>query len=499
MSKTPGTEAEPLLLLNGTSAGGLDTSAYLNAELGEFATSLFASYNRSDAYDPADIGLSAIPEFERWTFNPRLFRETPRSTLTLGLNAVVEDRLGGDMQFIDGKILSIPDALPTSLAYTENSETTRLATQLDYKRQLEAGRELVLRNSVSRFSRDLTVPGFSFSGTQVSSFSELHISGQNSTSDWVVGANLWTEDFDDEANQSRFSQDFSDHTLGAFVQGTLDLKELWSLEAGLRLDTTSDFGNFFLPRFSLLHRFSPATDIRVGGGLGYKSPTVFTEEAERLQFQNILPLELGSLQAEESVGLNFDINHRIEFAQDLGLNVNFLMFYTRVDDPLRLVQDDQGLFRYQQPIDYLDTQGVEFNSVLNWQFYKLFLGYTYTNVNEHRANSSKAAVLVPEDRLNAVLVYELEDSFRIGLESYYYGSQKLSDGSRSRDYWIVGLMMEKALSNGSSVFLNFENFSDTRQTRYGPIYSGSLSDPQFMDIYAPLDGFVINGGFKIRF
>ena len=28
---------------------------------------------------------------------------------------------------------------------------------------------------------------------------------------------------------------------------------------------------------------------------------------------------------------------------------------------------------------------------------------------------------------------------------------------------------------------------------------GDISDPQFRDIYAPVDGFVINGGVKLKF
>ena len=50
-----------------------------------------------------------------------------------------------------------------------------------------------------------------------------------------------------------------------------------------------------------------------------------------------------------------------------------------------------------------------------------------------------------------------------------------------------------------SLFINFENFTDRRQTRFGSIYSGSISNPVFSEIYAPLDGFVMNGGIKIRF
>jgi iron complex outermembrane receptor protein len=49
-----------------------------------------------------------------------------------------------------------------------------------------------------------------------------------------------------------------------------------------------------------------------------------------------------------------------------------------------------------------------------------------------------------------------------------------------------------------SVFINFENFLDSRQSRFGTVYTGSVSNPTFKDIYAPLDGFVMNGGLKIR-
>lgn len=59
-------------------------------------------------------------------------------------------------------------------------------------------------------------------------------------------------------------------------------------------------------------------------------------------------------------------------------------------------------------------------------------------------------------------------------------------------------MTEKKFGENFSVFLNFENFLDTRQTAFDTIYTGSLSDPQFRDIYAPVDGFVVNGGIKLQ-
>jgi iron complex outermembrane receptor protein len=60
-------------------------------------------------------------------------------------------------------------------------------------------------------------------------------------------------------------------------------------------------------------------------------------------------------------------------------------------------------------------------------------------------------------------------------------------------------MTEKIFNDEFSLFLNFENFGDTRQTRDGPIFTGLVSQPKFADIYAPLEGFVINGGVKLTF
>ena len=183
----------------------------------------------------------------------------------------------------------------------------------------------------------------------------------------------------------------------------------------------------------------------------------------------------------------------------MSLNLNLLLFYTRVDDPLRLIQIDMDHFEFRQPNDTLESRGTEIKAVFRWDDFKIFLGYTHADVEENTIRGVESAPLVPENRLNSVFVYEREDDIRIGLEAYYYGRQELTSGARSRDYWIFGLMIEKIFSDKFSLFVNFENFTDTRQTRYGSINSGTLASPIFADIFAPLDGYVANGGIKLRF
>ena len=107
-------------------------------------------------------------------------------------------------------------------------------------------------------------------------------------------------------------------------------------------------------------------------------------------------------------------------------------------------------------------------------------------------------VLTPKHRLNGVLMYEVEDRWKIGLEAYYFSPQKLSDGQKGKQNVVCGFMIEK-IWDKFSLYANFENFTDRRQTCFDTIYTGNISTPIFRDIYAPLNGFVMNAGIKIRF
>jgi iron complex outermembrane receptor protein len=134
---------------------------------------------------------------------------------------------------------------------------------------------------------------------------------------------------------------------------------------------------------------------------------------------------------------------------------------------------------------------------LTYNDFKLFIGYTLADVNEHYNGTTTTFPLVAKHRLNNVLMYEKEEKLKIGLEGYYFSEQQLNDGAVGKSYWIFGLMTEKLWEN-FSLFLNFENFLDARQTRFDTIFTGPVTNPTFRDIYAPVDGFVMNGGIKIK-
>ena len=162
-----------------------------------------------------------------------------------------------------------------------------------------------------------------------------------------------------------------------------------------------------------------------------------------------------------------------------------------------LIPLNNGFYEFQQPNGFIDTKGIETNIKLAYGDLALFVGYTLADVNEHYDGIKSTFPLVSTHRLNNVLMYEVEEKWKIGLEAYYFSPQKLNDGATGRQYWLFGFMAEKLWDN-FSIFINFENFGDTRQTRFDTIFTGSITNPEFRDIYAPVDGFVVNGGIKIK-
>jgi outer membrane receptor for ferrienterochelin and colicins len=490
VSKTPGHERELSFLANATTAGGLDLSGFYSSLLrGEKnGITVFASRNSTAPYDPADIGLTAIPKSERYTINPRFFFYGSRTGADIGFSYISEDRTGGNIDYIRNK---------RDQGYFETNLTDRFTAQAAIHHTLSEKTKLHFRNSYSHFKRTLTTnDAYLFSGVQRSGFSELSIGHKREQSEWVGGVNFLSDDFS-EGGLSAQSRDYHYNTYGIFVQNTWEATDHFVLETGLRGDLVPEYGFEVLPRISALYRFSPNFAARLGGGMGYKTPTVFTEETERMQFRNIMPIDENNTENERSYGGNFDLNYRTSLGE-VSLSINQLFFYTRLQKPLVLVPITSSfVYRFINANGHIDTKGMETNIRFIYGDFKLFVGYTLADVNTHYNDQKALLPLTARHRLNNVLMYEKHESLKLGLEAYYTSRQRLSDGTTGQPYWITGFMAEKIWER-FSVYINFENFTDTRQTRFDTIHTGSTDTPVFRDIYAPVDGFVVNGGIKIR-
>ncbi|MBJ3490279.1 hypothetical protein JGC24_25695, partial [Salmonella enterica subsp. enterica serovar Albany] len=64
-------------------------------------------------------------------------------------------------------------------------------------------------------------------------------------------------------------------------------------------------------------------------------------------------------------------------------------------------------------------------------------------------------------------------------------------------FWVLGIFGEKNFGK-FSLFINAENITDTRQSRFGQVVFPPFQNPTFAEIYTHTEGRVFNGGIKIR-
>lgn len=490
VSLTPDDGNKIKFMVDQTSAGGTTLNGFYSRKFNKTGFTLFASANRQEAYDPNNDDFSDIPQIRSLTLNPSFFYYiNDQSQFRLTLNSTLENRLGGDMEVIDGGTNGIHQ-------FTEENESDRFSYQLSYENDYNENKSLKIKNSLTFFDRKITEPDFTFAGKQWYSFTEITYSSEVNNSTWISGLNIYTDNFNETPFDS-LNRDYSYTTVGLFTQNTFDLSRKTSVESGLRLDYDIDYGLFALPRISLLTRLSGKLSLRVGGGFGYKLPTIFTEEAESQTYENILPIDFNQIDVERSLGGNLDFNYKTVLGNNWTLSVNQLFFYTNLSDALVLEQNNQGQFVYDNANDQVISRGLETNVKLTYKHFKLFANYALINTRFNSDDSGSQKPLTPRHNIGAVLVYEEEGKWRIGFESYYTGQQFRVDRTQTDDYWIVGFLAMRKFEN-LSIYINFENFTDTRQHRLEDFRIGTHIKPDFPEIWAPTDGSVVNAGFILE-
>ena len=488
----PNDEPKLDIMLNQTSALGTTGNIFYAQKYGKVGLSIYGSATNQIAYDPDDDGFSNMPDAQTFSLNPKFYYYiNPNTELSLGLNTTIDDRTGGDMEVIKGNTSA-------EHVFTEENKSERYATQLNFRNTKE-NRTIDFKNSISYFDRKLTIPDYQFNGNQVSSFSEasynLH---RNEKSEWQLGLNHYLEQFTEENTDSLPVRDYTHNTIGGFIQNTTDINEKWILEAGLRTDYNTDYGTFVLPRFSLLFKANNKLSSRIGGAMGYKLPTIFTEDAEKLYYRGIQPLSTDQVDAETSIGGNFDINYKTALGDEMTFSINQLFFLTQLKNALVLREDATTDMAYFESADgNMLSSGFETNIKLTYDDFKLYLNYAFVNTELQYDNINDQKPLTPKHNAGFVLFYEIEEKWSAGYEVYYTGKQFDNLYNQKTDYWTMGVMLMRHWER-LSVFVNFENFTNVMQSDFEPLVLPPTNNPTFPDIWAPTDGFVFNGGIKLR-
>jgi iron complex outermembrane receptor protein/outer membrane receptor for ferrienterochelin and colicins len=491
ISKTPTEKPFTSMIFNQTSAFGTDYSFFRSENLNKkFGYTFLGSVNYQKEYDVDNDDFTELPRTKSFNLNPRFFVNVNDSTrFNIGNSTSFQNRKGGDIFVIRG----LSDNFHN---YFEENKSFRNISTFSLEKDFSNGQRLLAKQSFAFYKREILIPNSRFKGNQINSYTDLTYSKPIDKHALTFGFNSVFDQFK-ETTISINRRNETRTTFGGYIQDNFDISDKVSLEVGFRLDSVKDYGVFALPRVSILYKITDKLTTRFGIGFGYKTPSIFTEEAETLLFERVLPIR-NTLKAEKSRGGTFDVNYKNTIGEKFSYSLNQLFFYTEIQNPLVLTENSVGNFVFSNAQKPIKSSGFETNIRLSYDFAKLFLGYTYTNAKATYLSGNQNLTLLPKNKLNSSFILEKHDNFKIGIEAFYSGRQFLRQRTLTQPYWEFGLFVEKTFGK-FAVFANAENFTDTRQSRFGQVVFPPHQNPRFAEIYTHTEGRIFNGGLKIRF
>jgi len=497
---------ETLLHINLSHIGARDFNAFTSKRFGKWGFTNLASMHIHETYDADDNGFSDIAQVFKFNFNPKLFYNPNKKTeLYFGAGMTKENRKGGSMS-------KIRNENSNAFYFLDEQESSRTTTQFSVNYKLDNTKTISLKNSISSFDRYINIDedilgnsSTTFGGNQLNSFTELNLNINKEKQNINIGLNALADKFkeDNLIKQPLRNQEFN--TLGLYVNHLWDVTDKFALESGLRtdkveastLDTENGGQSFVLPKISALYKMTPELSIRLGGGMGYRMPSLFSEEAEPYGYKNVQAVNFENLVAEESYGTNIDFKYQSTFGTDnVLLSLNQMFFFNVINNPITLNETNANNLVYEQTNDSLLSKGFESQIKLTVDKFTWFLGYTYTDSYLENGKNKNGLTLTPKHSIKGDLLFLVDNKWRIGWDYDYKSGQFLNNGHITESLFTTGVIVERTIDN-FVIFLNAENFTDVRQSNYKSSLA-VITSPQFAEVWAPLDGYFFNMGLKIK-
>ncbi|MGP1274098.1 MAG: TonB-dependent receptor plug domain-containing protein [Caulobacterales bacterium] len=493
VSRRPGEDHEGEILANVTSQNGQDLTAFGSGRISEsWSYSLTGGGHWQERRDLDGRGWADIPAYQRYTVRPRLFWQGANggeALLTVG--GMSERRTGGTLP---GR------TVPDGTAFVQGMDTERLDAGLTLTLPVSDGMDFSVRASAMQVERTRVFGTETGSERHQTGFAEASLTRISGPHTFVGGVAVQAEDF----RSFDFPVFDYQHTVpGAFAQYDFEVSPELTLSASARADHHSEFGTFVSPRVSVLYRPGDWT-MRASAAQGFFAPTPFVGSVEETGLSRLEPL--AGLEAERADTLSFDIGRSFG-----ALETNVIFFQSRVRNEAALVStgtalpDGTARQRIVSAPGTALTQGSEWLVRYRQGHIVITASYMYTDARSTDPVSGlrRETPMTPRHSAGFVAMWEDHDRGRIGFEAYYTGAQELEDNpyrTRSKPYVMMGILGEINLGH-VSLFLNAENLLDIRQSRYDPLVRPSrASDGRWTtDAWTHTDGFVVNGGIRVRF
>lgn len=489
VSRRPGEAREHDVLFNQTSLGGTDGIVFLSGPLtSQWGYTLLANADRQSQRDTDNDGWSDVAGFRRTTIRPRLFWDNGAGrSLFVTSGVMLEERTGGTRP---GR------TMPDGRAFVEALDSTRGDIGL-VSRWLLGSTVLGVRGSFMTQSHAHRFGEVVEDDAHRTGFGEVSLTGIRGKHTWVVGAAMQGDAYRAE-QQRRFNYTY--WVPSVFAQDDVRVSSRVSLTASARLDRHSTYGAMLSPRLGVLLRPADGWTVRLSGGAGYFAPTPLTEETEAVGLTRLTTFVEGDPERAQSYSADLS---RVAG----GVEVNVSAFGSRVTNTR--VVSDLGVLTKTYALVALpaatNTFGGEAMIKTRVRDINVVASYTYVHATEPDAVSSvrRDVALTPRHSTGLTAMWEREDVGRVGIEWYVSGRQRLDDNPFRATSPVVhyfGAMAERAMGK-ARLFINAENLANRRQTKYDALVRPSrrFDGRWTVDAWAPLDGFVVNAGVRVRF
>ena len=528
VARRPGNTHERTLLVNQTTRGGSDGVGFLAAPVSDrIGYTLLAGIHRQQRRDLDADGWTDLPGYERVVVRPRLYVDEGRGRtafVTAGFTS--EERRGGTLP---GRTTPNGTPFPEGLT-TRRGDIGAVArwTVHDSSRALH-GAVVSLRGSAVEQRHGHTFGTVVEDDRHRTAFAEASMSVPSGRATYVAGVAVQHDQY---RAASVDGYDYSFSVPALFAQLDVEATDWLSASTSARVDAHNRYGTIVSPRVSLLARRTTAGALagwttRASVGTGAFAPTPFTEETEVTGLTPLVPLT--DLSIERALTTSIDIGGPLTLSAG-GLELNATAFRSRVRDAVQVIPAAGLTASGASRIALVNARGPvrTWGAELLGRFVRelgedgdegeegaaMRITGTYTHLRatecdpEIRTVCQRRAVpLTPRHAVGVVAALEQEGRSRVGLELYYTGRQALDENpfrETSRPYLILGALGERAFDVRGAVarvFLNLENLTNVRQTRFDPLRLSARGQGGrwTTDAWTELAGFTVNGGIRLTF
>ncbi|MEO1926715.1 MAG: TonB-dependent receptor [Gammaproteobacteria bacterium] len=225
--------------------------------------------------------------------------------------------------------------------------------------------------------------------------------------------------------------DETSYEWGVFLQDEYSITDTLTLNAGLRFDHFSTFGDTINPRAALIYKPFEKTALKFLYGNAFRAPNAF-----ELNYGDINYAPSNNLEPEELETLEFIFEQYLN--NEIRTEINF--FYTRIDGIISLVRRADELLQNQNT-GKVDSYGTEVQLEGKWENgYQGRISYSWqetkSQTTHKRLNNS------PEHMVKVNLIAPVwENKVFLGLENQYMSGRKTASGGNVGDFVITNLTL----------------------------------------------------------